>query len=403
MISSTNSARRVRRGRALPIVLVVLFGGLLVAGALPRIAQSRARETERDQVNTAPTVFTEKVRSDTTSSPFELPASISGLHETPVFARANGFVKSLRVDIGSRVRAGDTLLVLDMPEVREQAQQLAAVVEQTEASAALARATLKRWQSLAQQGVVTPQELDERQAQANVAEANLRAARSNAANVRELLRFGALLAPFSGVITARNVDLGALVVAGAAAAARPLLTIVQTDTLRVMLQVPQSAAPRIRQGMQMRVHIRELNDSAVTGTVVRTAGAIDPATRTLLTEVHVSNRDRRVMPGMFAQVSFTVPSSGASLRIPAIALIVRGEGTLVARVDRDVVRLVPVTLGRDFGTSVEVLSGVEAGDPLVVNPAESLSDGLKVRAIARGGAKAPATTPATLPSNGKKS
>jgi len=385
-----SASPRPRHGRVLPVVLVLIFAALLVAGALPRLAQSRARETERARVNATPTVFTEKVKRDTTSTPLELPGTISGLHETPIFARANGFVRVLRVDIGSVVRTGDTLLVLDMPEIREQAQQAAAVVEQTEASAVLARATLKRWQQLAQQGVVTPQELDERQAQANVAEANLRAARANVANLREVLRFGALLAPFSGVVTSRTVDLGALVVAGAAATARPLLTLVQTDTLRVMLNAPQSAATRIRGGMTARVLVRESGDSSASGTVVRTAGAIDPVTRTLLTELHIPNRARKLLPGMYAQVQFTVPSTGPSLRIPAIALIVRGEGTMVARVERDTVRLVPVTLGRDFGTSVEVLDGVQAGEALVVNPPESLADGLRVRAVARGGGKVPA-------------
>ena len=387
---TTFSFARRRHGRALPLVLLVVFAGMLAAGALPRLAQSRAREREREQVSAAPTVFTETVRNDTTSTPLELPGSVSGLHETPIFARANGFVRTLRVDIGSVVRTGDTLLVLDMPEVREQALQAAAVVEQTEASAALARATLKRWQQLAQQGVVTPQELDERQAQANVTEANLRAARANVANVREVLRFGALTAPFSGVVTSRTVDLGALVVAGAAATARPLLTLVQTDTLRVMLNVPQSAAARVRRGMSARVLVRDAGDSAVTGTVVRTAGAIDPTTRTLLTEVHVPNRSRKLLPGMYAQVQFAVPSTGASLRIPAIALIVRGDGTQVARVKDNAVELVPVTLGRDFGTTLEVLDGVQAGDALIVNPPESLSNGLRVRAVARGTGKAPA-------------
>jgi len=386
---TTHTAARLRQGRVLPIVLVLVFGGMLAAGALPRIAQSRARDTEREQVNAAPTVFTEKVRKDTTSTPLELPGSVTGLHETPIFARANGFVRALRVDIGSVVRTGDTLLVLDMPEVREQARQAAAVVEQTEASAALARTSLKRWQQLAQQGVVTPQELDERQAQANVTEANFRAAKANVANLREVLRFGAVLAPFSGVVTSRTVDLGALVVAGAAAVARPLLTLVQTDTVRVMLNVPQSAAARVRTGMSARVLVRDAGDASVAGTVVRTAGAIDPVTRTLLTELHIPNRARTLLPGMYAQVQFTVPSTGASLRIPAIALIVRGEGTLVARVENDTVQLVPVTLGRDFGTSLEVLDGVKAGDALVVNPPESLSDGLRVRAVARGGGKAP--------------
>ena len=387
--SCSLSTSRRRDGRVVPIVLVVLFIGLLVAGTLPRLAQSRARNAERAQVNAAPTVYTEKVSSDTAGTPFELPGTITGLHETPIFARANGFVRSLRVDIGSVVRAGDTLLVLDMPEVREQARQLTALREQAEASATLTRATLNRWKQLAEQGVVTPQELDERQAQFNVAEANVRAARANLANVREVLRFGALVAPFSGVVTTRAVDRGSLVMAGAAATARPLLTLVQTDTLRVMLQIPQNAAPRVRSGMTADVLVRELGDSLFRGTVVRTAGAIDQTTRTLLTEVHVPNRERALLPGMYAQVSIKVPATGASLRIPAIALIVRAEGTLVARVEHGIVHLAPVTLGRDFGTSVEALEGVKAGDALVVNPAESIADGMKVRAIARGTSKTP--------------
>jgi RND family efflux transporter MFP subunit len=177
--------------------------------------------------------------------------------------------------------------------------------------------------------------------------------------------------------------------AGAAATARPLLTLVQTDTLRVMLQIPQNAAPRVRSGMTADVLVRELGDSLFRGTVVRTAGAIDQTTRTLLTEVHVPNRERTLLPGMYAQVSIKVPSTGASLRIPAIALIVRAEGTLVARVENGTVHLAPVTLGRDFGTSVEALEGVKAGDALVVNPAESIADGMKVRALARGTSKPP--------------
>lgn len=373
-----------RNGRVVPIVLVVIFGAMLAAGALPRLAQSRARGAEQAEANAAPAVFTEVVRRDTTTPSLELPATITGLHETNVFARSNGFVRVLRVDIGSVVRAGDTLAVLDMPEVREQAVQAAAVLEQAEASAALARSTLARWKQLSSQGVVTPQEFDERQASANVTEANVRAARANVANLREVLRFGALTAPFAGVVTARTIDLGSLVVAGAAAGARPLLTLVQTDTLRVMLQVPQSAATRVTKGMQTRIFVRDLGDTAVTGTVIRTAGAIDPLTRTLLTEIHVPNRARRLMPGMFAQVQLAVPTSGTSLRIPAIALIVRGDGTQVARVVNNQVELVPVRIGRDFGTSVEVSGDINAGDAVVVNPAESIADGMAVRATARG-------------------
>jgi RND family efflux transporter MFP subunit len=338
------------------------------------------------------------VQRDTTSRPYEVPGTLSGLHETGLFARSNGFVRELRVDIGSAVRRGDTLLLLDQPELLEQLRQAEAVLAQTEASAALARTSLTRWQQLAGQGAVTPQELDERQAAANVTEANVRAARANLANLRELQRFGALTAPFSGIVTARSIDLGSLVVAGAAAAARPLLTLVQTDTVRVMLQVPQSAAPRLRVGLDTRVLVRDLGDSVFTGRVVRTAGAIEPSSRTLLVEVQVPNQRRQLLPGMFAQVQLAVPAAAPALRIPAIALIVRGDGTQVARVEGDSIVLVPITVTRDFGTSLDVSGALEAGDQLVVNPSESLATGQRVRAVSRTASRATpaaAAAPAT--------
>lgn len=370
----------------MPILLVLLFAALLAAGLFPRLAQSRVRTAEAERSRSAPTVFTEAVKRDTAGVPLELPATVSGVHEASIFARTNGFVRELRVDIGSPVRTGDTLAVLDMPELREQERQALAVIEQSEASARLARTSLERWKQLAAQGVVTPQELDERTATANVTEANVRAAHANLANLREVQRFGVLLAPFPGIVTARTIDIGSLVVAGAAAGARPLLSLVQTDTVRVMLQVPQSAAPRVRTGMRTSVVVRDIGPEEIGATVVRTSGAIDPATRTLLTEVHVPNPQRKLLPGMYATVHLKVPAM-PSLRIPAIALIVRGDGTQVARVRQDTVRLVPIVVGRDFGTSLEVLSGIDAGDQVVVNPIESLASGQLVKPIIRGGSK----------------
>lgn len=378
---------RARRGRMAPILIVLLLAALVVAGALPRLARSKAREEERTLANAVPTVYTEQVVRDTAPTPIELPGTVTGLHEASIFARTNGFVRSLRVDIGSVVQPGETLVVLDMPDVREQAQQATAVLEQTEASAALARATLTRWKQMSEKGVVTPQELEERSATANVTEANVRAARANVANLREVLRFGALVAPFRGVVTARSIDIGSLVVAGAATGARPLLTLVQTDTVRVMLQIPQSAASRVHTGMKASIGVRELGDSAVTGTVVRTAGAMDPLTRTLLTEVQVPNASRRLLPGMFANVKIAVPNPRGMVRIPAIALIVRGDGPQVAQVVNDTVHLVPIGLGRDFGTSLEVVRGIAPGAAVVVNPPENLLAGMQVKAIARGAAK----------------
>lgn len=375
---------RVRHGRVLPIVLVVAFLGMLAAGTVPRLARSKARNDERSLATATPTVFTELVHADTGALGVDLPGSVQGLHETNIWARTNGFVRTLRVDIGSVVRTGDTLLTLDMPDVREQAQQSAAALEQAEASAALARTTLARWKQLADKGVVTPQELEEKQAAANVTDASARAARANVANLREVLRFGTVTAPFTGIVTARAVDIGSLVTAGTTATARPLLTVVQTDTIRVMVQVPQSSATRVAAGLKTNVSIRELGDSAFVGTVVRTAGALDPATRALLTEIHIPNAQRRILPGMFSSVKLRFPGKSSTLRIPAIALIVRGDGPQVAKVVRDTVHLTPITLGRDFGTTLEVMKGLEAGDAVVVNPAENLTNGLAVKAVARG-------------------
>ncbi len=378
---------RARDGRVVPVVIVVLLVGMLVAGALPRVQQAKDREQERAETNAVPTVYTEAVRSDSASTVLDLPGSVSGLHETPIFARTNGFVRELRVDLGSAVKAGDTLIVLDMPDIAEQARQSRATLEQVEATAALARATLARWQALSDKNAVTRQELDERQAAANVAEANVRAARASAANLTEVLRFGALTAPFNGVVTTRAVDLGSLVSAGAVTGNRALLTLTQIDTLRVMVSVPQSAAANIRVGQAASITVRELGNTSVTGRVSLTARAIDPTTRTLLTEVQVVNPDRRLLPGMFASVSLSLPSMGARLRIPAVALIIRADGPQVAVVKDGVVHLTPITLGRDFGSMLEVLDGVTQGADVIVNPSESIADGMQVRAVPRGSGK----------------
>lgn len=375
---------RERTGRVIPVVIVLVLAAMLVAGTLPRLKQSRDRQEELSSAVAMPTVFTEVVTRDTGATKLDLPGTVAGLHETGIYARTNGFVKSLRVDLGSSVRAGDTLLVLDLPDIGEQLRQARASLEQVEATAALARSTLARWRTLSEKDVVTKQEFDEKQAALNVAEASVRASRANVANLSEVIRFGAVLAPFSGIVTARAVDVGSLVSSGAVTGNRALLTLTQIDTLRVMLNVPQSAASQVKIGQTVNVAVQELGNATVTGRVALTSRAIDPGTRTLLTEVHVNNRDRRMLPGMFAHALLTVPAAGDGIRIPAIALIIRADGPQVAQVENGIVHMVPIKLGRDFGTSLEVLSGVQPGAHIIVNPSEQLADGAPVRAIARG-------------------
>ncbi len=374
---------KARRGRALPLVIAVLLVGAVIIGVLPRVKQARARDDEVIANTAAPTVFTDRVSRDTNATSLELPGSIAGMRETGIYARTNGFVKAMRVDIGSVVKVGDTLALLDMPDISEQLRQSKASLEQVEATATLTRSTLARWRTLREKDVVTPQEFDERQAAANVADATVRVARANVANLSEVLRFGALIAPFSGVVTARTIDLGALVSAGAVTGNRPLFTLVQIDTLRVMVNVPQSAASKIVVGQRADIAVRELGDSTFRGRVALTSRAIDANNRTLLTEVRVNNPGRRLMPGMFSTVTLAIPASGGGLRIPAISLIIRADGTQVAHVVDGKVTLVPVKIGRDFGTVLEVLSGVRAGDEIIVNPSESLNNGMVVKSIPR--------------------
>lgn len=381
----TRSARRTRRGRVLiPFLVVLVLAALLAAGALPRLQQARERAAESEAATGVPTVYTELVKHDTSATKLDLPATVAGLHETPLYARTNGFVKSLRVDIGSAVRAGDTLATLDLPDLAEQLRQARAVAEQTDATASLAHATLTRWKSLAEKEAVTRQELDEKQAAANVADANARAAKANVANLSEVMRFGAIVAPFSAIVTSRTIDIGTLVSSGAVTGNRPLFTLVQIDTLRAMVNVPQSTASTVAIGMKADLVVHDLGNAVFPGTVALTSRSFDPATRTLLTEIHVKNADRRLLPGMFAHVSLTVPTSGKGIRVPSIALIIRADGPQVARVQDGVVHLTKISLGRDFGTSIEVLGGIEPGAEVVVNPSEQIADGAKVKAIRRG-------------------
>ena len=203
------------------------------------------------------------------------------------------------------------------------------------------------------------------------------------------------------MVTARAVEVGSLVSAGAVSGNRALLTLTQVDTLRVMLNVPQSAASKVHVGQVAQIAVQELGTATFPGTVALTARAIDPTTRTLLTEVHVVNPDRRLLPGMFAHVALNVAASGAGLRIPSIALIIRADGPQVARVEDGIVHLTPIKLGRDFGTMLEVLGGLAPGAQVIVNPSEQVSDGMTVRAVARG-TKADAPTPATAGADARR-
>ena len=368
-----------RGGRTALVAASLGALALLAIGTVPRVLRHRAIVAEAGATTTAvPVVTVAEARLGAATGELALPATVHGLHETGLYPRSNGYVRRWLADMGSTVRAGQTLAEIEMPELDQELTQARANLTQVQATLELTRATLARWQDLVKEDAATRQELDEKQAAFNAAQASAGAARANVDRLSALRRFGAVVAPFSGVITARNVDVGALVSAGSAGG-RPLFTLAQVDTVRVVTSVPQSAATAVRVGQAAEVTVQELGSAAFRGRVTRTAQALDPATRTLLTEIQVDNRERRLMPGMFAQARLTLDHAAPPLLVPANTLMMRGDGPQVAVVEGGRVRIARVTLGRDYGTTVEVTSGLAPGATLVVNPGDEVAEGAVVR------------------------
>lgn len=368
-----------RSGRYVVIGFIIAIALLLLSGILPRLSRQKRVEAEASEVAAPPMVTVAPAKYGDPTNVLTLPATLYGLHETGLYVRTNGYVKSIRVDMGSHVRAGDTLAVVEMPELDQELNQARATLAQIVATGELTKSTLDRWKSMADQGVATKQEFDEKQTAYNANQAGQASARANVDRLSELKRFGNLIAPFGGVVTARNIDVGALVSPTTGTGARPLFSLVQVDTMRILTSVPQNAAPNVKIGQSAEIVIQELGGVAFKGVVTRTSQALDLATRTLLTEIEVQNRDGRLMPGMFGQVKLELTRATRSLMVPANTLIIRSTGALVAVVRDAKIAMTKVTLGRDYGSEVEVVSGLSDGDQLVVNPGDNIVDGASVR------------------------
>lgn len=358
---------------------VAIVGVLLAAGIVPRLARSKRILAEEGAATAIPSVTVAEVKVGAQNVSLTLPGTLLGLHEVGLYPRSSGYVKSFRVDIGSKVRKGDAMAEIETPELDQELSVARATLEQVQATSELTRTTLDRWRSLAQSGVATKQELDEKQAAFNVSRATVNASRAGVDRLVALKGFSHVVAPFSGVVTSRGLDVGMLVSSTIAPGSRPLFTIAQVDTLRVITNVPQDAAPNVRVGQNVDVMVQELGSVPFRGRVSRTSQAIDPNTRTLQTFIIVVNSDGRLMPGMYAQVKLTTPRTEAPLVIPANTLIIRADGSQVALVRDGKVHMTKITLGRDFGTQIEAVSGLKAGDLLVVNPGDDVVNGVTVQ------------------------
>jgi RND family efflux transporter MFP subunit len=382
---------------------------LIAIGAVPRLVRQReALAAVQESPVTHPVVTIIHPQKGQATSELLLPGNIEPLYRAAVYARTEGYIERRNVDIGSIVKTGQVLAVISTPEVDQQLlqaratlaqseaslQQANAALQQSKANAELARLTKDRDLPLGQQHAISQQIVDEvvqaysaRVADVSAAEANILAAqanvtanRANVARLEQMRGFERVVAPFDGVITARNAERGDLVSTGSAAAGKPLFSIAQSGTLRIQIDVPQSEAVNIQDGQQASVTVRERLGRVYAGTVVRSAASLDSAARTMLTEVQVDNGDGSLLPGMYAQVKFALAAQRTSLIIPTSSLVIDHSGMRVITVqNNDQIHFVPVVIGRDMGTQVEILSGIHASDALVASPSDLLHEGQDIQ------------------------
>jgi RND family efflux transporter MFP subunit len=373
--------------------VAAFFGVLFLVGVVPRLLLSYRLRTEATAVQQQPPVVSTvspQRAPDVVELP--LPGSMQAILETGIWARTNGYLQARYVDIGDRVNKGQLLAEIDTPEVDQQLMQAIATMAQDkanvvklEADLGLARTTLQRYVA-AGAGTVSKQQIDERTSGVTTAEKAVDAARATVnaddANVHRLLElqsFQKVYAPFDGIITVRNVDPGSLITAGSTTGTTMLFSLAQVDVLRIFVFVPQSNAPDIKVGESAKVSVRELPGRSFTGKVTRTAGAIDPASRTLLTEVDVPNPEGVLLSGSYATVRFRIQRPDPPLVIPQSALLIDANGVRVALVDPDgSLHYRPVHIGRDSGNTVEVLSGLAPTDVLATGLSPNVADGSRV-------------------------
>jgi RND family efflux transporter MFP subunit len=358
---------------------VTLLVGVLIAGAalvlVNRSFQARALENST-AVHATQYVTVTRPTSGGDGQPVTLPGTLQGVIESTVYARSSGYLARWTHDIGDSVKKGELLAEIAAPEVDQQLNQAEAARAQSESSEALARSTAERWRSLRAKDAVTQQDLDERLSAYKQAQADLSAAEANVARLRSLQGFNKVTAPFDGVLTRRNVDVGDLVNAGNGGAGQALFSIAQVDPLRLYVYVPQVYASQVKVGDAVTLSLAERAGEKHPGTIARTARAIDPLTRTLQVEIRVPNPAGTLLAGSYVQATMPIPGDHAATVVPTNVLLFRPEGPRVAAVDAGGhVRLAPVKLGTDFGSGVEILSGVDTNTRIIVNPADSLADG----------------------------
>ena len=366
---------------ALVVVAVVVVAAIASAAwgimARERALSDLARETRE---MTVVTVAVTKPAKGPASEDVSLPGNVLPFTDAAIFARTTGYLKARHADIGSRVKAGQVLAEIDTPDIDQQLLQGRADLASAQANARLAQTTAERYEDLIKSDSVSRQDYDNAIGNYEARKAAVLSADANVKRLEALQRFRIIHAPFAGVITARNTDIGALI--GSGGSARELFHIASVDRLRIYVNVPQIYSGAARLGIEADIQIQNLPGRTFKGRLTRTAQAIDPGSRTLLTEIDLDNPDGLILPGSFAQVNLKLPTDATTFRVPVSTLIFRSEGLRVAIVKNGVVSLVPVTLGRDFGNAVEIVSGLTGAESVVVNPPDSIAEGQTVAVAA---------------------
>jgi RND family efflux transporter MFP subunit len=359
---------------------VLVLAAALAAGFLPRLSAKEDLRKQARELNVPAVAVIEPKRGEATQE-LVLPGNIEAYVETPIYARTNGYLQRWLVDIGARVKAGQLLAEIETPEVDDQLQQARAELASAQANHQIAVKTATRWNELAQTGNVSKQDADQANSTMQARLAAVESARFNVSRLEKLEAFKRIYAPFSGVITARNVDVGALIDAGGGEN-RALFRIAHSDRLRVYIQVPQAYSHEVVPGVEAELTLPEFRERRFPAKLTRTTQAIDPGTRSMRAEVDVDNAKGELLPGAYAQVHLKLQASQPALVLPVNTLLFRGDGTQVGIVGPDQrVVLKAVVLGRDFGTEVEVISGLEATDAVILNPSDSIVAGTPVRVV----------------------
>jgi RND family efflux transporter MFP subunit len=365
------------RGALIVVAILLAFAAVAAVWGISTRARALATVTRETRDLSVATVAVTRPEKGAPQQDLSLPGNIQPYTDAAIFARTTGYLKQRYADIGSHVKQGQLLAEIDTPEIDQQLQQARAELSTAEANAKLAQTTAERYRDLIKSESVSQQDVDNANGNYDARRAAVESASANVKRLEQTQAFKKIYAPFDGVITARNTDIGALI--GSGNAAKELFHIAETHRLRVYVNVPQAYSRAAQPGLEAEIELKELPGQRFKGTLARNAQAIDPMSRTLLSEIDLDNPRGELLPGAYAEVHLKLPTPSATFRLPVNTLIFRSEGLRVAVVSNGHVALVPVTLGRDFGSVVEIVSGLSGSEAVIVNPPDSLTAGQPVR------------------------